>query len=157
MSSDKQFTAKGPANVGFQTNPTGGTISKGAEIEGDDFGIIAHGRVGADVAGDDFGIIAHGKAGGQFSSPRGRGQIHLVPHEASAPPATPVTQVVERKLKPNRLPKNGQLGDLFLTSHDGGTLRSTLWLCVNATVGKAQWAQVLLGTPIEGTFAPLDK
>jgi hypothetical protein len=51
MSSDNQFTARGPAIVGFQTDSS--SIDRGAEIAGNSVGIkgFCHGSVGDGVQG----------------------------------------------------------------------------------------------------------
>jgi len=40
VSSDEQFTAKGPAIIGFQTYATDGPIDRGAEIVGNQRGVL---------------------------------------------------------------------------------------------------------------------
>jgi hypothetical protein len=55
MSSDNQFTALGPAIVGFQTNSS--SIDRGAEIAGKEVGVRAQGDRG-------FGVVATGGGGG---------------------------------------------------------------------------------------------
>ena len=64
MSSDSQFTAHGPAIIGFQTNAT--RIDRGADIFGNEFGIRGASHNGAGVKGEstnDAGVEGKGETG----------------------------------------------------------------------------------------------
>jgi hypothetical protein len=67
MSSDNQFTALGPAIVGFQTD--GANIDRGAEIAGKSVGILGHCDGGNGVHGQsgsatDSGVYGENTGGG---------------------------------------------------------------------------------------------
>jgi hypothetical protein len=63
MSSDEQFTALGPAIVGFQTNSA--SIDRGADIRGRDLGIFGKGDSGPGVVGESIGSAGvNGKSTG---------------------------------------------------------------------------------------------
>jgi len=55
MSSDNQFTALGPAIIGFQTNSA--SIDRGAEIHGRDVGVAGHCDNGPGVSGESRNFI----------------------------------------------------------------------------------------------------
>jgi hypothetical protein len=151
MSDDTQYTALGPAIVGFQTN--GSKIQKGAEVAGTVLGLQATGPIG--VLGQ-----GQGGPGGEFASAGDLdAQLHLQPHPISdlGPAVAVQPQEFGRIAK---LPASGRAGDFFLAAFEviepGGAVgRCAMWLCV-ATSGphgapEAQWCQVLLGTPVSGT------
>lgn len=52
MSSDSQFTALGPAAIGFQTD--GSNITRGADVAGTEMGVHGHSDGGPGVLGDSF-------------------------------------------------------------------------------------------------------
>jgi hypothetical protein len=129
-----------------------GTSGSGTGVRGTSAG-------GSGVVGESrtsAGVRANGRPGGEFRSPVQHAQVRLVPHRVggSPPAATPVAPR-ERKLPRNQLPKDGKIGDLLLTEHDAA-VRCILWVCVADTPGHARWAQLLLGTPIEGTHPGID-
>ena len=89
-SSDNQFTALGPAVIGFQTDST--NIDVGVQVAGNSVGVNASGPtgvigVGSDREGGSFvgpvGVSATGttSVGGSFSSGTLAAQIHLSPEE----------------------------------------------------------------------------
>jgi hypothetical protein len=59
MASDNQFTALGPAEIGFQTD--GSNIRMGASIAGREVGLVGHGDTGFGVEGEGGGGGVHGK------------------------------------------------------------------------------------------------
>lgn len=81
MSSDNQYTALGPAAIGFQTDGT--NIDQGANIAGKLLGIRGHGDVGIGVHGESAGL-ADGAPGtsigvlGEGQSVGVRGTSHLI-------------------------------------------------------------------------------
>src|SRR5947208_311444 len=59
MSSDDQFTAKGSAIVGFQTDPgPDDFIERGVDVEGSTAGVVARGPVAVQADGRDLGMVA---------------------------------------------------------------------------------------------------
>ena len=58
MSTSDQFTAFGPARIGFQTDGT--EIDRGAEIAGNTFGVLGSGTVG---------VIGEAAQNGVFCAP----------------------------------------------------------------------------------------
>jgi hypothetical protein len=156
MSSSNQFTALGPAIVGFQTN--GAQIQKGAEAAGTQMGVHAIGPIGVRGEGNDGG------PGGSFSAQPGSGsfssgaQVHIDPQAMVNPGAT-VAVTPSQYAKPEMsLPSYGVVGDLWL-AHDLAVPHSaSLWICVQASAGQipdptirpAIWRQVLLGSPVPG-------
>jgi hypothetical protein len=69
MSSDNQFTALGPAAVGFQTDGT--NIDRGADIFGNQAGIVGKSSTGEGVHGETASDFFAGVAGiNTFSGPR---------------------------------------------------------------------------------------
>src|SRR5205085_10712639 len=155
--------ARGPGAGSTGVQATGGKL--GVQSQGGEVGVEGQGRVGVkgfgntgvEATGTKIGVVAKGPVGVQGTgSPGGRfvsgdrhAQLHLEPHPLEPGSRVPVTPT---ELEPagNQLPKTGQLGDLWLTQHDGGPPRCSLWLSVGASGGNAMWAQVLLGTPITG-------
>jgi hypothetical protein len=173
MSQDHQFTATGPAAVGFQTDGT--AIDRGVHAQGTIFGVDGYGGDPASpgdtpetwgVRGTgESGVIGVGTdvAGGKFSSADLVPQLHLKPQPVAEtwPGTTPVPWEYP---KPQMLSKSGNAGDLFLAQHDAiegpNSIKTcSLWLCVedcrmNAAheiTRAARWRQVLLGGIHDGT------
>jgi hypothetical protein len=156
MSSDDQFTALGPAFVGFQTN--GANIQKGAVVAGTELGVQGTGPVG--VLGQ-----GQGGPGGEFASNGDLvAQVRVQPHPMDVPDAMAPAQPQEF-VRITSLPVLGTAGDFFLGAFEitqrGGSRTSScaLWLCVT-TAGRqgapaAQWCQVLLGNPVAGQATDL--
>jgi hypothetical protein len=148
-------------------SPTPGTF--GVRTNGGRFGMIANGeRTG--LLGQAFtsagigvqanaavGIEAKGKTvGGRFIASDKQPQLNLNPHTIN-PGAHASVQPREFRPQGRELPAHGHLGDLWMTQHpDSPPPQCTLWLCVTADTSssRAVWAQVLLGTPVEGTTTP---
>jgi hypothetical protein len=176
MSLDEQFTAKGPAAVGFQTRPNVTGIHRGVDVIGTELGVRGrgpsgvvgvgtteegvrgHGPLGVVGEGTRVGVVGVGLEngpGGKFLSNDFRAQINLAPHSVFVP-AQPKPAAPREFDAPvgGKLPKVGRLGDLwaFVTDPEQGS-QCFLWLCVSASIdgAGAKWAQVLLGTPITGT------
>lgn len=152
MSSDDQFTALGPAAVGFQTN--GSNIDVGAAVAGTKAGVQAECIAGPGVeTSGKLGIIAEGRngQGGEFASPDLRAQIRLRAHDIGTIGSALMTANPREYEDPkNSLPEFGELGDLLLLQHDG---LASLWLCVvgfEKAKQSATWSQVLLGRGIDG-------
>ena len=130
MSSDNQYTALGPAAVGFQTD--GANIAKGAEVAGTQLGVHGTGPVG--VLGQ-----GQGGPGGQFTSDGNLdAQIHVQPHPM-ANPGVAVTVPAQEFAKISSLPVSGRAGDFYLgtftiTEPAGPPItRCALWLCVSSS------------------------
>ena len=146
------------AGIGvFGTSGTGPGV-RGTSADGS--GVVGQSRTSAGVRGKGrVGVRGEGSAGrgGEFSSGAQHAQARLVPHQigGAVPPPTPVAPR-ERKLPANQLPQNGKIGDLLLTQHDE-RVQCILWVCVAEAPGHARWAQVILGTPIEGTHPVEDE
>ena len=157
MPGSDQFTAFGPAAVGFQTDGT--EIDRGAEIAGNTFGVMGSGTV-AGVIGQGVQDGVQGKGGsgrgGRFESDDLRPQIKLEPQpmrvEDVSRPAQPT------QLTGTSLPIVGEVGDLWMCQIPGAmTTPAALWLCVFAGQTKdepAHWCQVLLGDSVDGTMMP---
>lgn len=155
MSSDNQYTALGPAVIGFQTH--GANIQKGAAVAGTELGVQGTGPIG--VLGQ-----GQGGPGGEFVSDGDLdAQIHLRPHPMQELGVLVNVQPQEFA-KITSLPVSGTAGDFFLgtfgvTAPGGRTSRCALWLCVTSagTHGPppAQWCQVLLGNPVAGMATDL--
>jgi hypothetical protein len=156
MSSDNQYTALGPAAVGFQTD--GANIATGAEVAGTQLGVHGTGPVG--VLGQ-----GQGGPGGEFTSDGNLdAQIHLRPHPM-ANPGVAVNVQAQEFAKISSLPVSGRAGDFYLGTFTiaepaGPTVtRCALWLCVSSSgprsVPAAEWSQVLLGNPVPGRAAGL--
>lgn len=180
MSSSNQYTALGPAVVGFQTH--GANIDKGAEVAGTQMGLVGTGPTGVLGHGQgDSGIGVHGQGtglgpgvvgegldggyGGTFSSGGGMGlgpQINILPNAMSSLPDFP-QEVQPREIgKTPFLPYYGTIGDFFLGTFEAPAPGCALWLCVTSQVTNAdgsshaaQWCQVLLGTPVDGIAVAL--
>jgi hypothetical protein len=169
MSSDNQYTALGPASVGFQTDST--DIDKGVQAQGNSVGVEGSGPTGVRGSGSDvgvhgagaFGVYGEGRpggAGGRFTSDDDvTPQLHLHPREIPHPPASVHVQPEEFP-KWHMLPKRARHGDLWIAHHDARFINSqsvtkttSLWLCV---VGgeNARWRQVLLGREYPGVREP---
>ena len=153
MSSDDQFTALGSAGgtpVGFLTHAT--HIDRGADVSGISLGVRGTGQVGVEGRGT-------GGPGGVFSSPDLHAQVRLEPRDSTREPqlnAVKPTQYVNEEIFKD-LPVRATEGDLYVTRYPVHDVvppargRCVLWLCVSTPSGRpAQWAQVLLGQPIEG-------
>lgn len=156
-SSDDQFTALGPTSVGFQTHGT--RIDRGAEIAGQEFGVLGAGGVGVIGEGVEDGVRGHGGSGrgGRFGSGELRAQLTLEPQPMAIDddltrPAEPV-ELVEPVL-----PRIGERGDLWMSEvPDGRQTPVALWLCVSSGSldgPPANWCQVLLGRSVAGTEVP---
>jgi hypothetical protein len=155
MTSDNQFTALGPATVGFQTHGT--HVDRGAEIAGREFGVFGAGTVGLIGEGEEDGVRGHGGSGrgGRFASGELHAQLRLDPQpmagDGASRPAEP-SELVEPAL-----PWTGERGDLWMTElPDGDRTPVALWLCVrdgHTDSEPARWCQVLLGRSIAGTAA----
>jgi hypothetical protein len=159
MSVDNQFTATGPAIVGFQTN--GANIQRGAEVAGTVLGVRGIGPTG--VAG-----VGQNGPGGRFASsgaPPGPPQIRIDPHESTHDPGKPVkANPMEFGRPEDVLPDLGHIGDLWFSffpkqrSDPHPAVIAGLWLCVrpselsqeDANFEPAVWCQVLLGAPVKG-------
>jgi len=117
MSSDNQYTALGPAIIGFQTSAT--EIDIGADIEGRDFGVKGRSEKGTGVHGECttkdprarksrefgsgvvgssafgagvYGETTHSGRGGKFSSKNDAvPQLQLVPHLMRVPAKKPAS------------------------------------------------------------------
>ena len=156
MSTSDQFTAFGPAAVGFQTDGT--EIDRGAEIAGNTFGVLGSGLTGVIGQGEQDGVQGKGGSGrgGRFESGNARAQINLQPQpmvvEDVSQPAQPF------QLTGTRLPIVGEVGDLWMSQIPHAThTPAALWLCVRAGETKdepALWCQVLLGSSVPGTTMP---
>ncbi|GAA4993571.1 hypothetical protein [Kitasatospora paranensis] len=170
-SRDPAFEAVEPGGVvGLADTGTGvrGKGDTGVSGEGDaGAGVIGRSSLGPGVAGiGDQGIGVLGESsggqgvfglsktdnGGAFQS-EAWAQVWLMPREAEPlPPAVPHTPdavpIDERHPGP-ALPRNGRAGELTaLVDRDG---RCTLWFCTGpAPSGHARWAQLLVGTAVEG-------
>jgi hypothetical protein len=133
----------------------------GVEARGQQVGVHATGRVGVDATGQQVGVHTTGRVGvlgegsggpgGEFKSHETHAQLRLVPHGPGVTPTTAEVPSLEHRIPANRLPKDGELGDLLVTSHGDTNIQCLLWLCVDGSAGNAKWAQVLLGRPIQGT------
>jgi hypothetical protein len=169
MPVEQQFTAKGPAQVGFQTRPNVTSIERGVHVEGSKKGVLASGPVGVEGHGEVAGVQGVGQengCGGAFKSAAFRSaQLNVSPHRTESlgqpvhrePAEFPATSQTE-----GQLPSIGRLGDLWMSStsaqdapprgEGGPQPQCHLWLCVRAGngPGKPLWAQVLLGTPLRG-------
>jgi hypothetical protein len=162
MPSSDQFTATGPAQVGFQTDGT--HIDRGAEIAGTTFGVLGRGPTGVVGQGDQDGVHGIGGAGrgGRFESGNMRAQIKLEPQrlevEDDTEPAHPFQLKGDDPDAPLPLPIAGQQGDLWMTQIPGaGHTPAALWLCVASGSTQEQpavWSQVLLGPGFPGTMMP---
>lgn len=161
-SSDNQFTALGPAVIGFQTDST--NIDVGAQIAGNTVGVEGSGPVGVRGTGVSTGVqgVGTGGRGGSFTSSDLNAQIHLSP-QGGPGGAVIAAKPTEFKDPSNALPLHGSVGDMWFTEADretGGAIRGsgTLWLCVSSSTGRpgtgsfksAMWRQVLLGSPFPG-------
>lgn len=176
MSSDDQFTALGPAAIGFQTDGT--NIDRGADVAGQSTGVAGRGgTVGVrGVGGEDdgagnvaagVGVEGHGLGhgpGGRFISDAWGANIHLEPHALKSPTAGQPSKFPRQFQKAQGLPTLGVVGDLWLARfsvrdpHTGETTTDcALWVCAVAKRGAspALWRQVLLGDPVvAGTSSP---
>jgi hypothetical protein len=120
-------------------------------------GVFGHGSFGVYGQTEDgagvYGYASAGGRGGRFQSERSA-QVQLMPRLVRGPfPTTVPANPREIPTGPEgvTLPKEGQGGDL-LTLMDNQR-QCNLWFCVHGSEGKdvpAQWAQVLLGTPMAG-------
>lgn len=120
-------------------------------------GVFGHGPIGVRGQGDGNGPGVHGVSldagrGGMFESARSA-QVQLVPQEvrASFPNSVQVTpkEIPVKRGEGVSLPKDGRGGDLLALMDD--QRQCTLWFCVRGeSGGPAQWAQVLLGTSVDG-------
>ncbi len=139
-----------------------GTSGKGTGVRGTSAsgsGVVGESRTSAGVrANGRVGVRGEGSAGpgGEFTSALQHAQLRLVPHTTGGSPTPTPLAPKEQRLPANQLPQNGELGDLLLTEHEAA-VRCILWVCVGDTPGHARWAQVLLGTPIEGTHPVIDE
>jgi len=157
MSSDNQFTALGPAIIGFQTNAS--RIERGAEIAGNEAGVHGIGPtgiLGTGVRNERHGGTDAGR-GGRFASIPGRAQVNLQPQRMNI---NGVAKLAEPfRLTNPVLPRRGEPGDLWMSViPDERHTPAALFLCI---VGdreddhhQARWSQVLLGDAIEGTSDP---
>jgi hypothetical protein len=155
-------SSQGVGVVGVSDEATGvqATGLVGVEATGQGMGVNATGRVGVEAKGRQTGVHATGRVGvqgegsggpgGSFTSQETHAQLRLVSHPLGGSPTTAQVPAREHRIGPSQLPKDGNLGDLLVTSHDA-QIRCLLWLCVDDSAGNAQWAQVLLGRPIRGT------
>jgi hypothetical protein len=132
MSSDNQYTALGPAAIGFQTYST--DIDTGAQISGNSMGIDAKGPIGvrgtgvqSDTGAGPIGVqgIGDGGPGGSFTSSDTFAQLRLEPqlmeritHDTGVISIS-VPEPSQQIPKINGLPKHGKLGDLWLVQHVG--------------------------------------
>jgi hypothetical protein len=164
MSSDNQYTALGPAAIGFQTDST--DIDKGVQAQGNSIGVDGYGGpIGVRGTGG-VGVVGVGSAtaGGAFSSGDLVPQLHLQPQAmVEPPPSVVVTPREFRQLK--SLPRHAKAGDLWLAEHEeressgAQTQTCSLWLCVTGSAGDeraAMWRQVLLGDPVNGSAVRID-
>jgi hypothetical protein len=149
MSSDNQFTALGPAAVGFQTH--GANIATGAFVQGTDKGAVIEGQnLGASVtcnAGDTLIVTSNGGRGGTFNSGDvDRAQVSFFPFNNGG---------IGRRIPVNpeafandgiavRMPIIGQQGDLLVMNV---AQKTSMFLCVHASISErpAAWQEVLLG------------
>jgi hypothetical protein len=169
MSSDKQFTALGPAAVGFQTDST--KIERGVHAQGTTFGVDGYGGEFGVRGTGNSGVIGIGTssadgAGGKFSSADLVPQLHLKPQLMAEPPPGKQPHYVLEFPKPQTLPILGRAGDFWLAQHDAvehdPVHTCSLWLCVQDSVqgptgitSPAMWRQVLLGGPYPGKSHPI--
>jgi hypothetical protein len=173
MPSSNQFTALGPAIVGFQTD--GANIQRGAEAAGTQVGVHGIGPIGVhgegqagSSGGSATGVRGEGQGGGpggSFAAQPGSGtdssgaQVHLDPQAIFIPGGT-MEVTPSQYAKPGPiLPSYGTVGDLWLAQDTGAQQGAALWICVQASAGTfpqqhpiqpAVWRQVLLGTPVQG-------
>lgn len=162
MPSSNQFTATGPAQVGFQTD--GSRIDRGAEIAGNTLGVLGTGPTGVVGQGDQDGVHGIGGAGrgGRFESGNLRAQVKLEPQrmaiEDVTEPAHPLQLKGDDPYVVLPLPIVGQQGDLWMSQIPGaGHTPAALWLCVvsgSTEEEPAVWCQVLLGPGFPGTMMP---
>jgi hypothetical protein len=168
---DNKFIALGPVVVGFGTSAT--RIQRGVDVAGTSKGVVGSGPVGVEGHGELSGIKGFGQVnghGGEFNSQRFNAQVMLTPHRMDRNLGRPIAATPTQFQRPeDQLPGKGQLGDLWMSSTDAPDLVPTgskatgvqpechLWLCVRASRGsrKAQWSQVLLGSPVEGRHPPV--
>ncbi len=170
MPVEEQYTAKGPAIVGFQTRPNVTSIERGVSVEGNRIGVLANGPVGVEGRGEVAGVRGVGNVngwGGEFKSEKyNSAQLNLTPHRMDQDLGVPVSKVPNQYPDiahiQRQLPSVGKLGDLWMSStgrpdrpEEGGKgpqPQCHLWLCVKAGTGagKPLWAQVLLGSPVPG-------
>jgi hypothetical protein len=139
---------RGTGVLGSSGHGTGvrGTSAQGVGVVGVSraaAGVRATGRVGVQGEGS-------GGPGGEFKSHETHAQLRLVPHGVGGTPTNRQVPAQDHRISPTELPKDGKLGELLVTSHDA-SIQCLLWLCVDASAGKARWAQVLLGLPMQGT------
>jgi hypothetical protein len=157
-STDKQFTATGPAGAGFLAKSN--SIQFGADLQARLYGARAVGKAAGVV-----GIGTSGR-GGDFHSGDLRGQIRLSPQIGPGGPK--VTATPSQYAGGHGLPAAGASGDFWFTEEVQGTTEvrgsGTLWLCVASSIGKlgsptfqpAIWREVLLGSPFAGDAVPFD-
>ena len=171
MSSDNQYTALGPAVIGFQT--FGAEIDIGVDAGGNKVGVHAtgptaiHGEGDVGVHGEGVvGVKGVGSAtGGSFGAEDLSPQIVLQPQSVADPGRS--VDAKPQEFVQAGLPRNGQAGALYMgeyitaegnaDDYPPGLHLCLLWLCVNGGTRDqpALWRQVLLGDMIAGTTARL--
>jgi hypothetical protein len=173
-SSDNQFTALGPADIGFQTN--GAHITVGADITGNKIGVQGSGPIGVSGIGSrstttnpnmgvsgscdtGSGVDGRSKSGAGVSglSTTGIGVFGESTVSRGGVFASGTGRGAQLQLRPQIvpfLPRDGQEGDLFAARVNNPLEPCQLWFCVisASTDGHqpAQWSQVLLGSPFSG-------
>lgn len=162
MSSDNQYTALGPAVIGFQTFGT--EIDIGVEAGGNKVGVHATGPIA--IHGEGYvGVKGDGSAaGGRFAADDLSPQIVLQPQSVAG--GREVDATPQEFVQPG-LPLNSHTGALYMGEYitaDGdphdyppGLPLCALWICVNGgnRDQPALWRQVLLGDIVRGSTARL--
>lgn len=172
MSSDDQYTALGPAVIGFQTFGT--EIDVGVDAGGNKVGVHATGPVAIYGEGGDVGVHGDGAVGvrgvgsatgGSFAAEDLSPQIVLQPQSVESPGR--VVDATPQEIVQPGLPRNGQAGGLYMgeyitaegdpNDYPPGLHLCVLWLCVNGGSHDlpALWRQVLLGDIVRGSTALL--
>lgn len=161
MTTSSEFTADGPALVGFLTEPAKpNDIQRGAVVAGTVLGLLGSGPTGVIGQGQGtpgVGVLGQGDGGpgGKFASAGALdAQLNLQPHPIQVPfPVNVTPQEFNEKIA---LPAHGTAGDFFLGTYEEtpgvAVTRCALWLCVTggAPPAPAIWCQVLLGTAVAG-------
>ncbi|QNK79832.1 hypothetical protein [Nakamurella sp. PAMC28650] len=173
MSSDNQYTALGPAVIGFQTFGT--EIDIGVDAGGNKVGVHATGPTAVHGEGDVVGVHGEGAVGvkgvgsatgGSFAAEDLSPQIVLQPQSVEAPSRL-IDATPQEFVQPGGLPRFGQAGALYMgeyitaqgdpNDYQPGIHLCVLWICVNGGSHDqpALWRQVLLGDIVRGTTARL--